>query len=106
MPLSTSSSDSPVNLLDLAPGAAREAVAAWTRFRGLPAYRVNQVVRRLWQAPVASWADATDLPLTLRAELAAAFPLPRLAVEVEQRSADGTRKYLWRLADEEAVESV
>jgi len=106
MSSSTSSPDSVVNLLDLAPAAARETVAAWTRLRGLPAYRVNQIVRRLWQTPVASWTDATDLPTTLRSELDAAFPLPRLAIEVEQRSADSTRKYLWRLADGEAIETV
>jgi len=93
-------------LLDLTPAAAGERLAHWVAERGLPAYRARQLLRRLWQAPVASWADATELPLTLRAELESAFPLPRLAAEVEQVSADGTRKYLWRLADGEAVESV
>src|SRR5204862_5111891 len=53
-----------------------------------------------------AWSEATELPLALRAELEAAFPLPRLAAEVEQVSADGTRKYLWRLGDGEAIESV
>lgn len=106
MSSSTSSLDSAVNLLDLPPVTAREIVAGWTRVRGLPGYRVNQIARRLWQAPVASWADATDLPTALRAELDAEFPLPRLEVEVEQQSSDGTRKYLWRLADGEAIESV
>jgi 23S rRNA (adenine2503-C2)-methyltransferase len=106
MTTSTSSSDSAVNLLDREPSAARELVTSWTGGRGLPAYRVNQIVRRLWQSPVASWSGATDLPLPLRTELEAAFPLPRLAAEVEQHSVDGTRKYLWRLADGEAIESV
>jgi len=96
----------PADLLDRAPAAARDLVAAWVAGRGLPAYRVNQMVRRLWQAPVAEWAAATELPLALRTELDAAFPLGRLTDEVEQVSADGTRKYLWRLADGEAVESV
>ena len=93
-------------LLDLTPAAAGERLARWVAGRGLPAYRARQLLRRLWQAPVASWADATELPLTLRGELESAFPLPRLGAEVEQVSADGTRKYLWRLADGEAVESV
>jgi 23S rRNA (adenine2503-C2)-methyltransferase len=106
MNTSTSSPASAVNPLDRTPADARRAVADWTRQRDLPAYRVNQIVRRLWRAPVASWSDATELPLALRAELEAAFPIPRLVADVEQRSADGTRKYLWRLADGEAVESV
>ncbi|HYC30726.1 MAG TPA: 23S rRNA (adenine(2503)-C(2))-methyltransferase RlmN, partial [Gemmatimonadales bacterium] len=33
-------------------------------------------------------------------------PMPRLQADVIQQSADGTRKYLWRLADGEAIESV
>ena len=94
------------SLLSLAPASARDRIARWVAERGLPGYRVGQMVRRLWQAPVGSWNEATELPLALRAELEAAFPLPRLAAEVEQHSADGTRKYLWRLADGEAVESV
>ena len=94
------------SLLTLPPDTAREMVARWVAKRGLPGYRAGQIVRRLWQAPVASWEDATELPLTLRAELGGEFPLPRLAAEVEQQSADGTRKYLWRLADGEAIESV
>ena len=96
----------PVNLLDRTPAAGREVLASWVAGRGLPAYRAGQIFRRLWQAPVAAWSEATELPLALRTELDAAFPLPRLAAEVEQLSADGTRKFLWRLADGEAIESV
>ncbi|HEX3274251.1 MAG TPA: 23S rRNA (adenine(2503)-C(2))-methyltransferase RlmN [Gemmatimonadales bacterium] len=94
------------DLLGQPPEAARTAVAAWVVGQGLPAYRTNQIVRRLWQAPVGSWGEATELPRDLRAALDAALPLSRLTAEVEQRSADGTRKFLWRLADGEAVESV
>jgi 23S rRNA (adenine2503-C2)-methyltransferase len=79
---------------------------AWSRDRGLPAYRVGQMTRRLWQSPVALWAEATELPAALREELDRDFPLPRLAADVVQQSADGTRKFLWRLADGEAIESV
>lgn len=74
--------------------------------RGLPRYRADQLMRRLWVSPVESWAGATELPAGLRAELELAQPLPRLHAEVVQQSADGTRKYLWRLSDGEAIESV
>lgn len=94
------------NLLDRTPEAARRAVATWVAARGLPRYRTDQIVRRLWVAPIASWDAATELPAALRAELATAFPLPRLVPDTIQESADGTRKYLWRLADGEAIESV
>jgi len=94
------------SVLDRTPAAGRDLLAIWAAGRGLPGYRTAQIHRRLWQAPVGSWMEASELPLTLRSELADAFPLPRLTVEVEQVSADGTRKFLWRLADGEAIESV
>ena len=93
-------------VLDLAPEAARAQVAAWIEARKLPAYRTGQIVRRLWMAPVSSWNDATELPLSLRNELDVSFPLPHLHLDTRQQSADGTRKYLWRLDDGEAIESV
>lgn len=94
------------NLLDLTPERAREALVQWVAERGLPSYRAGQMLRRLWQAPVESWERASDLPAALRAELDQTFPLPRLTPDTIQQSADGTRKYLWRLADGEAIESV
>jgi 23S rRNA (adenine2503-C2)-methyltransferase len=94
------------NLLDMAPAAARVTLQGWLAARGHPAYRAGQILHRLWQAPLETWSQASDLPLSLRAELADAFPLPRLTSDVIQQSADGTRKYLWRLEDHEAIESV
>ena len=96
----------PRSPLDLPPAEARASLAAWVAGRGLARYRADQIMRRLWVAPVESWAAATELPASLRAELEATFPLPRLQADVIQQSADGTRKYLWRLADGEAIESV
>jgi 23S rRNA (adenine2503-C2)-methyltransferase len=92
--------------LELPPAQARGALEAWVSAHGLPRYRADQLVRRLWMTPVASWAEATELPAGLRAELDQAHPLPRLQAEVIQQSADGARKYLWRLEDGEAIESV
>ncbi len=93
-------------ILDLVPGEAATRLAAWAGERGLDAYRVRQILPRLWQRPIGAWAQATDLPGPLRAELDRSFPLPRLALETAQVSGDGTRKYLWRLDDGEAIESV
>jgi 23S rRNA (adenine2503-C2)-methyltransferase len=72
----------------------------------LPAYRVRQIVPRLWQRPVATFDDMTDLPKSLRALLAEHFEMPRLACAARQRSSDGTEKFLFRLADGQAVETV
>ena len=100
------SSESPQKLLDLSPERADEVLREWVAARGLPSYRAGQILRRLWQAPIERWEEATDLPAGLRTELDRAFPLPRLTADTIQQSADGTRKYLWRLADGEAIESV
>src|SRR5262245_10439742 len=94
------------SILDLTPQAAEERIRGWLAARGQPTYRIGQIYRRLWVAPVASWHEATDLPEALRAELEAELPLPRLPADTIQQSTDGTRKYLWRLADGEAIESV
>ncbi len=93
-------------LLDLPPAASRTRLAGFISSRGLPAYRAEQIHRRLWVAPVACWSDATELPRQLRAELTGAHPLRRLTAATIQQSTDGTRKYLWRLDDGEAIESV
>ena len=95
-----------VDLLSLVPDAARAALAEWFAERDEPAYRARQVLRRLWERPVESWDDATELPATLRRALAAALPLRRLPLSARQVSRDGTEKYLWDLGDGEAVESV
>jgi 23S rRNA (adenine2503-C2)-methyltransferase len=94
------------HLLDQTPAAAGETLRRWVQDRGLPAYRAGQMLRRLWQAPVKGWVDATELPIALRTELDLAFPLRRLTSDTVQQSTDGTRKYLWRLEDGEAIESV
>jgi 23S rRNA (adenine2503-C2)-methyltransferase len=96
----------PCTILDLAPDAASEEIRGWVADRGLPGYRAGQIQRRLWTAPIGRWAEATELPLDLRADLDAQLPLGRLSVDTVQQSADGTRKYLWRLDDGEAIESV
>ncbi len=93
-------------ILDLTPDAAAAALNAWATEKQLPAYRARQLLPRLWERPIGSWQEATDLPAALRTELDQAFPLERLTRETVQQSADGTRKYLWRLHDGELIESV
>src|SRR5207249_3678194 len=95
-----------VDLLSLVPDAAGAALAQWLAERGEPAYRARQLLPRLWERPVGSWDEATELPAALRRALTEALPLRRLALSARQVSQDGTEKYLWDLGDGEAVESV
>ncbi len=78
----------------------------WVAARGLPRFRADQLVRRLWVQPVAAWKDASELPKSLREALDAELPLRWLTEDASEVSSDGTRKYLWRLDDGEAIESV
>jgi len=95
-----------VNLLNLTPADAETHLAAAMAELGEPGYRVGQLLRRLWVKPVASFEDITEIPVALRRTLAARFELPRLTLMTQQASTDGTRKFLFRLADGEAIETV
>jgi 23S rRNA (adenine2503-C2)-methyltransferase len=101
-----SAASAKVNLLDCTPAAAHELLVAFFREHGEPAYRANQVVRRLWQAPVATFDAISELPKRLRELLSDAFELPRLTIAAHQKSTDGTEKFLFRLRDNEAIETV
>ena len=94
------------NLLNLTPKVARQALADFFERAGEPRYRVDQVVRRLWLNPAADFEAMTELPKSLRETLSASFELPRLMVAASQKSTDGTEKFLFRLADNEAIETV
>jgi 23S rRNA (adenine2503-C2)-methyltransferase len=48
----------------------------------------------------------TELPATLRAALDERFALPVLELATQQQSEDGTRKFLYRLRDGQAIETV
>ncbi len=95
-----------LNLLDLAPKDAEQALREFAVTHGHAAYRGSQVVPHLWMKPVGAFADMTDLPLAFRELLAEHFTLPRLALETQQRSTDGTRKFLFRMHDGQAIETV
>lgn len=71
-----------------------------------PALRAQQIYTALYRQKAASLAEITTLPAALRQELAGRLDvgLPEIAQRYE--SADGTRRYLLRLADARTVETV
>jgi 23S rRNA (adenine2503-C2)-methyltransferase len=70
-----------------------------------PAFRAAQVWQ--WAARgAAGYDEMTNLPATLRSELAERVPLSTLTVEQEVEARDGTVKVLFRTADGHPVESV
>ena len=71
-----------------------------------PAYRARQVWQWLYQKNAASFAEMSNLSASLRGQLEADFTISRLAIERQADSADGTVKFLFRLADDRSIESV
>ena len=91
------------NLYDLAPAqleaALREVVS--------PQFRVRQVIEWLHERGAGSFEAMSNLPKEQRAQLAERFTVafPEV-VERTPPAADGSRKYLFRLADGNRIESV
>lgn len=73
---------------------------------GEPAYRAGQILEWLFRRRVRDWADMSNLPAALREKLAAEFPSRRLEKVRETGAKDTTRKFLFRLADGQLIESV
>ncbi len=94
------------NILDLTPAESDARLRAFAVAHGAQPYRGTQVARRLWTNPAAAFGEMTELPAAFRDTLATAFTLPRLSLTARQRSVDGTEKFLFRLPDGEAIETV
>jgi 23S rRNA (adenine2503-C2)-methyltransferase len=76
--------------------------AAWGKER----YRARQVFRWIYRRHVYDFAGMTDLSREFRALLSESCRISTPPAERVEISADGTEKYLFRLGDGEAVESV
>ncbi len=94
--------DGRVNLI----GLSRPDLIQWLAGLGEPAFRARQLWRWMYNRGATDFAAMTDLGKPLRARLAelAVIELPALARE--QRSTDGTRKWLLRMTDGQQVEAV
>jgi len=73
---------------------------------GLPAYRVDQVLKWLYERRATSWESMTNLPQALRMQLSQHYALGALELVRKQGSRDTTQKFLWKLNDGSFVESV
>ncbi len=73
---------------------------------GEPEYRAAQITDWLHKKRVTSFADMTDLPQSLRAELARQFSFDKIDIVRVLGSKDSTQKFLFRLSDGNLIESV
>lgn len=73
---------------------------------GKERFRAGQIMRWIYQRDVSSFEAMTDLAKPLRQQLQQRAFVSELQPEVVEESRDGTRKYLFRLADGASVETV
>ena len=73
---------------------------------GKERFRAGQIFRWIYQRGVVDFAAMTDLAKSLREELTARAFISDWRPEAVEESSDGTRKYLFRLADGQTVETV
>ncbi|MDG2286892.1 MAG: 23S rRNA (adenine(2503)-C(2))-methyltransferase RlmN, partial [Alphaproteobacteria bacterium] len=90
------------DLIGLSRGDLAERLAAI----GLPKFRVGQIWHWLYYRGEVDFAAMTTLAKPLRADLAERFTIGRPAIAREQRSVDGTIKWLFRFPDGNEAETV
>lgn len=73
---------------------------------GQPAYRVTQLLKWLYEQRAATWDAMTNLPKSLREQLAQHYQSRTLELVRTQGARDTTQKFLWRLHDQSLIESV
>jgi len=73
---------------------------------GEPKYRAGQIADWLYKKRVISFDEMTDLPQSLRAELAQQFSFDKIDIVRVLGSKDSTQKFLFRLPDGNLIESV
>ncbi|MCQ2365367.1 MAG: 23S rRNA (adenine(2503)-C(2))-methyltransferase RlmN [Akkermansia sp.] len=93
-----------LSLLEYTPSELTELLASM----GHKAFRATQVMEWMWKHRAKDFAEMSNLPPALRAELAARFILrPLEVVEVnESQNGTATKKFLSRMQDGHLVESV
>ena len=91
------------NILDL----TKDQLGSWVEQRGLKLFAAAQLYQWLYAKRATSFEEMSDIALETRALLAEQFTIGRLEVGGRYHStADGSTKFLYRLADGNSVESV
>jgi len=84
----------------------REQLVAWLAARKIAAYRAEQIQKWVYLRQADSFEVMTDLSKEIRNLLSRRFVIGRLAAGPIETSRDGSRKYLFKLNDGKAIESV
>jgi 23S rRNA (adenine2503-C2)-methyltransferase len=85
---------------------ALDELEAYIAGQGKERFRARQIFKWLYQQDATCFAEMTNLSKAFREELEKTAWVSNLEPEVIERSTDGTQKYLFRLTDGNAIESV
>ncbi|WP_426954905.1 23S rRNA (adenine(2503)-C(2))-methyltransferase RlmN [Muricoccus radiodurans] len=87
-------------------GLTREELAAEMAAIGEKPFRAKQLWHWIYHQGTRDFAAMSSIAKPLQARLAERFTIGRPAVTTEQTSTDGTRKWLFRLRDNQQIETV
>lgn len=91
-----------IDLKNLSPSELEQVIAPFGKER----YRTTQILKWLYKEGVHSIDEMTNLPKRLRQELDQVCTLSSLRTRRVEQATDGTRKFLFELADGNCIESV
>src|SRR5215207_9921947 len=74
--------------------------------RGAEKFHAHQLYRWIYRRGVTDFERLTDLSRTMRSELCNEFVVPTPRVVSDERSIDGTRKFVFELVEGRRIESV
>ncbi len=83
-----------------------DELVQWLQARNIQSYRAGQIMRWIYHHQADSFEAMTNLGKELRGRLDRHFTAGRLEVDEIRESADGSRKFLFRLQDGALIESV
>ena len=83
-----------------------DQLVKWLNARSIEAYRATQIYKWVYLRQADNFDVMTDLRKDIRALLADHFTIRRLEKVAVETSCDGSRKYLFKLADTNFIESV
>jgi len=82
------------------------ALEQFLQGKGKERFRATQIFKWIYQHDAGSFEEMSNISKQLRTELAEIAEISNLKAEVVEEGSDGTRKYLFTLANGNAVESV
>lgn len=78
----------------------------WCVENGHKPFRARQIMKWVYQHGADTFAEMSDISVSLRETLALAFSIARLPCLRASAASDGTKKYVFTLTDTRSIESV